>query len=144
MRAVYVETSALLTWLLGEEDSRKIAQGIDRADRIASSSLTMLEAERGILRAKLEGRISAADRLQLKGLVARTASQWDLMEITTEVRARASEAFPLEPLRTLDAIHLATALEFAKVYPELSVLSSDRRIISNLEPLGLQQAAWPR
>ncbi len=144
MRVIYAETSAVLTWLLGEDASQDLAATIDGAEKIVSSVLSVLEAERGILRARLDHRIHAADGTRLKGLLARTAAQWDLMEITPEIRTRASEALPVEPVRTLDAIHLATALEFAKVYPKISVLSSDHRILSNLAPLGLAVAGLGR
>ncbi len=62
------------------------------------------------------------------------------MEITAEVRNRASMNFPIEPVRSLDAIHLATALEFMQAYNEMKVISFDKRIIDNLEPLGLLPA----
>ena len=41
------------------------------------------------------------------------------------------------PVRTFDAIHLATALEFAIVFPEMRMLSADHRIVDNGEALGL-------
>ena len=40
-------------------------------------------------------------------------------------------------MRTPDAIHLATALEFAAVFPDLRVLSYDERIRMNAEALGI-------
>jgi hypothetical protein len=43
-------------------------------------------------------------------------------------------------VRTLDAIHLATALRFATTFPALPVLTFDERILANLEPLGLASA----
>jgi len=59
------------------------------------------------------------------------------MEITATVQQRCYESFPLEPIRILDAIHLATALEFLKVFPTLEVFSLDKRIQQNAEALGL-------
>ncbi|MBI2346165.1 MAG: hypothetical protein HYV03_04650, partial [Deltaproteobacteria bacterium] len=69
------------------------------------------------------------------------AAQWHIMEITAEVRARAGRPFPSEPIRSLDAIHLATALEFVRAFPDLTVLSFDDRVLRNLAPLGLPGAA---
>jgi hypothetical protein len=40
-------------------------------------------------------------------------------------------------VRTLDAIHLSTALLFAAAYPDLAVLTSDERVARNAEALGL-------
>ena len=59
------------------------------------------------------------------------------MEITKEIREGASQPFPVEPVRSLDAIHLSTALEFLKIYPEMKVLSFDKRINDNIPSLGL-------
>lgn len=46
----------------------------------------------------------------------------------------------VEPVRSLNAVHLASAIELLAAYPDLMVLSFDDRIIANLEPLGLEKA----
>jgi len=46
-------------------------------------------------------------------------------------------AGPKESLRTLGALHLASALEFTQAFPELRILGFDRRILENAEALGL-------
>jgi hypothetical protein len=63
-----------------------------------------------------------------------------VLEITPSICVRAGEPFPVEPVRTLDAIHLATALHFGSAFPSLSVLTFAERILVNLEPLGLLRA----
>lgn len=141
MKVVYAETSAVLGWLLGEESLPQPAAVIDSAERVVTSALTLLEASRGILRAATEGRVSAADASRLRGLLARAASGWDLMEITADIRTRAAEAFPVEPVRTLDAVHLSTMLDFVRIFPEMSIVSFDARILANLGPLGLPRAS---
>jgi hypothetical protein len=60
--------------------------------------------------------------------------------LTDSVLARAGSAFPIEPVRTLDAIHLATAMAFSEAYPELEMLTFDRRISENATALGLASA----
>ncbi|MGH9366202.1 MAG: type II toxin-antitoxin system VapC family toxin [Thermoanaerobaculia bacterium] len=141
MKVVYAETSAVLAWLLGDESRLRARRVVDSADQVVTSVLTLVEATRGILRAANEQRVAAVDASRLRGLLARTTTAWELMEITPEIRVRAGEPFPVEPVRTLDAIHLATALQFARALPELSVLTFDERILANLEPLGLLRAA---
>lgn len=59
------------------------------------------------------------------------------MTITEDVLSRAARGFPIEPVRTLDALHLATALAFTAVFPDLEILSLDRRITDNARALGL-------
>lgn len=85
----------------------------------------------------------AAAAAHVLGVFETISRQWTAVEISADVRARASRRFPVEPIRTLDAIHLATALELLRVVQELQVLSLDRRVVDNLEPLGLGRAAAP-
>ncbi len=140
MKVVYAETSAVLAWLLGDEPRLRARRVIDSADQVVTSVLTLLEATRGILRAASERRVTAADASRLKGLLFRTTTAWQVLEMTPDIRIRAGEPFPIEPVRTLDAIHLATALRFARLFPGLPVLTFDERILSNLEPLGMMDA----
>jgi predicted nucleic acid-binding protein len=140
VKVVYAETSAVVAWLLGDESGLLARRGLDSADQIVASVLTLLEATRGIRRAASERRISAVNASRLQGLLTRTTTAWQLLEITPDIRVRAAEPFPIEPVRTLDALHLATALHFARVFPGLPVLSFDERILANLEPLGLASA----
>jgi hypothetical protein len=60
------------------------------------------------------------------------------MEISEDVRMRASRFFPAEPIRTLDALHLATALLFMQAFPSLELLSYDQRILKNAAILGIE------
>lgn len=134
---LYVETSAVLAWLLGEQDGTAVTETIDRADTVVSSTLTLLETERSLSRAVMTSVLTDADRAVLRGVFARQHCGWELMEITSAVRVRAQNAFLVEPVRSLDAIHLATALAFAEAFGPVSVLSLDERITRNTTPLGL-------
>lgn len=140
MRVVYAETSSVVAWLLGEQTGLRARRVLDSADQVVTSVLTLLEAMRGILRATTERRLTAANASRIKVLLTRTTTAWQLLEITQDIRVRAAAAFPIEPVRTLDALHLATALQFARVFPGLPVLTFDERILANLEPLGLASA----
>ena len=137
MKTVYFETSALLAWLLGESRSAEVKKRIDGAEIVATSVLTMIEAERALVRAETGKLLNAGDAEKLRGLLARSKTGWILMEISEDVRARASRFFPAEPLRTLDAIHLATALVFMRVFPALELFSYDQRILKNARALGI-------
>ena len=140
MSGLYLETSALLVWLLGEPRAEEVARAIDGAGEVVTSVLTVTEAARGLLRAEQLGRLTAVERLQVGGMLERIQSQWLLMEVTAAVRRRAAEPFPAEPVRTLDAIHLATALELRRAWPELDLLSLDHRVRASAEGLGFRLA----
>ena len=137
MKAVYFETSALLAWLLGEPGAGAVKRIVDDAETVVTSVLTLLEAERALIRAEAAGFLSSGDAEKLRGLLARSKAGWILMEITGDVRDRAKRYFPAEPIRTLDAIHLATALVFLQAFPSLELLSHDRRILNNAVALGI-------
>ena len=134
---VYAETSAVLAWLFGEPAGNRVKEALDAAARVVSSALTPVEAGRTVERAESQALISSADAAKLRGLIARNTSQWTLLEIGPTVRLRAGQAFPVEPVRTLDALHLASALEFLVLFPDLKVLSLDDRVLANLPQLGL-------
>ena len=140
---IYLETSAALAWLFGESTAATVRRTVDEADTVIASVLTVLEAQRALVRAETGGQITAADRQRLRGLLARAQRGWTLMEVSREVRERAGERFPAEPVRTLDGVHLATALAFARAYADLQVLSLDRRIVDNAGALGLAVVPVP-
>lgn len=50
---------------------------------------------------------------------------------------RVRRPFPLEPIRTLDAIHLAFALLARSLVPETQLLSLDERLRASGKELGL-------
>jgi len=56
------------------------------------------------------------------------AAHWHLWRISSDIVDRAKLPFPAEPVRTLDAIHLASALAVRSVVPGVELLSLDDRI----------------
>ena len=137
MSAVYLETSALLSWLLGQSNSGEVRKTLDAASVVLTSELTLAEAERALVRAEHEQLLTGGDGQRLRGLLQRSRSGWMTMTVSEEVLERAGRSFPVEPLRTLDGIHLATALVFTRAFAELRVLSFDRRIADNARTLGI-------
>jgi predicted nucleic acid-binding protein len=135
--SLYLETSAVLAWLLGQALADEVRASVDSAQVVVTSSLTFTEAERTMVRAENEELIRAADGQRLRGLLRRASSGWMRMMVTEDVLARAGRPFPVEPLRTLDAIHLATALTFTRAFSNLRLLSLDRRILENARALGI-------
>ncbi|NLF27468.1 MAG: type II toxin-antitoxin system VapC family toxin [Clostridiales bacterium] len=140
MKALYLETSALLAWMLGEPSGSQVKSCVDAAQTIATSQLTLLEAERALIRAESQRILKAGEVERIRGLLHRSKAAWVLMEVAEEVRGRASRAFPNEPIRTLDAIHLASALLFMRIFPELELLSHAARILQNAASLGISIA----
>jgi hypothetical protein len=59
-----------------------------------------------------------------------------VLSISGDVVERARQPFPGDPVRTLDAIHLASALVARSAAPGLEVLSLDDRIRATAKKLG--------
>lgn len=133
---VYAETSAVLRWLFAEEGGEALRATLAGADKVTSSRLTLIETRRVVRRAEREGRLTAAQSADVLAALAQAASTWAVVELTEEVARRAEEAFPNEPVRTLDAIHLASALFLRQSFPDLVVVSADERVRANAEQLG--------
>lgn len=137
---VYAESSAVLGWLLGEPSQRFVLEQLRAAERVVSSSLTPLECARGLARARLLGRVTSTGELAALQLLNTAEATWDVHEMSERVVARARAGFPAEPVRTLDALHLSTALVFQQALGAVTMLSFDERIRSNAVALGLTLA----
>lgn len=84
------------------------------------------------------GRISRSDELAALRLLDVAEGGWDVHDLSDRVMARARLSFPEEPIRTLDALHLSTALLFQEALGGVGVLSLDERIRRNAESLGVE------
>jgi hypothetical protein len=72
-----------------------------------ASDLTLLECDRSLFRAAALSTIREDRVARLRLTLARAATHWRLMPISREIINRARQSFPGEPIRSLDAIHLA-------------------------------------
>lgn len=140
---LYIETSAVLTWLFGEPEGKHVVNAVNAAERVLTSTLTVLETERALIRAVRTEVLTEVKAARLRKVFRDNLRGWELMEITSEIQARAAAPFPVEPVRSLDALHLATGLSFVEIYGDLQFLSFDSRILANLGPLGFQTLERP-
>ncbi len=135
---LYAESSAVLTWLLSQEDAAKIGNTLAEAELIFSSDLTLLECERVLVRGSATGELSEGEVTNRQVILRTAAQHWMLLGFAPAVIERAQRTFPNEPVRTLDALHLAFALEASRLIPETRLLSLDRRIRESARQLGLE------
>lgn len=134
---LYVESSAVLAWLLGEPAGEQVRQALATSELIVSSDLTLVECDRVLIRAQALGYLSEAGGADLLVRLNRAAAHWNLLRIDSEVVERARRPFPGEPIRTLDALHLASALVARAAVEGLVMLSLDRRVRAVGKRLGL-------
>ena len=60
----------------------------------------------------------------------------NVVAVSEDVLARAGRQFPVEPIRTLDGIHLATIELLGEPPPLVTVVTRDTRIARNARALG--------
>ena len=138
---VYAESSAVLAWLLGEDPGDVVRGVLGSADVVITSDLTLVECDRVLIRATALGELPEAEAADRRARLAAAAAHWQVLKLGADVIDRARRPFPGEPIRTLDAIHLASALVARSAAAGLELLSLDLRIRSSARHLGFR--VWP-
>ena len=129
-----------MAWLLDEERGDHSWSQLVAADAIHTSDLTLIECDRVFRRAAATGRLTANESSRLHAIIDTASAPWTLHGMDAEIVHRSRRSFPCEPIRALDAIHLATALTVRNLSPDVQVLSFDDRIRHNAVALGFQVA----
>jgi predicted nucleic acid-binding protein len=133
---VYAESSAVLAWLLGEETGHAVREVLQHAELVMASDLTVVECDRVLIRGVTMGEIDEAAAADRRAHLNAAASHWHLWRVSLDIVERARHPFPAEPIRTLDAVHLASALAVRSVVPRVELLSLDDRIRRAAKQLG--------
>ncbi len=130
----YVESSALVAALLEHDDAARAS--LQRSGRRVTSALTIAETGRAIVRARVNGSLPAEQEPAAVRALQVFARRCDIVAVTDAVLTRAGRPFPIEPIRTLDAVHLAT-VELLDEAPQLvTIVTRDQRVRENAKALG--------
>ncbi|MEP6508443.1 MAG: type II toxin-antitoxin system VapC family toxin [Gemmatimonadales bacterium] len=130
----YIESSALLAALL--EGETRAMQAIRAPGRRVTSALTFAEANRAVTRARVTGRLTVAEERDAIHGLQTFARRCEIIAVSDDVLIRAGRPFPIEPIRTLDAIHIST-VELLSEPPQLvTFVTRDKRIAENARALG--------
>jgi predicted nucleic acid-binding protein len=130
----YVESSALLAALL-EQNADAVRELRARGLRI-TSALTFAEVSRGLIRARAAGRMSEVEERAALRALQTFERRCSVVSVTGGVLTRAGRPFPVEPIRTLDAIHLATAELLGEPPQLVTIITRDHRVRDNARALG--------
>ena len=129
MSVWYLDASALVKLIVAEPESGALRRYLGERPRIISSRIAEVELRRAVAR---QDEIDAGDRVS--SLIATV----ELLELNAEVARRAGE-LTSATLRSLDAIHLASALVIA---PEVdAVVAYDTRLAAAARAAGLAVVA---
>ena len=113
----YYDTSAVLPLYLNEPASEAAHDALAQDNgQLVTSVLTAVEVRSGLARLEREGMLTAAQAEAVFGKVERDLDRTPRrLELTHEVLAEAVRLFKVHavlPLRTLDALHVATCLRY--------------------------------
>ncbi len=129
---IYLDTSALVKLIRIETESDQLADWLDEHAESPwiTSSLAEVELPRAIRAAAPEG----------LPVVPAILARLDRFEIDSVIRATAA-AYSEPSLRSLDAIHLATAQVASSAAPLTALVTYDTRLSEAAEGLGLTVVA---
>jgi predicted nucleic acid-binding protein len=97
-RTSYVDASGLVKLVIDEAETREMVRWYVESDRVLTSVIGVIETRR-----------AAAGRPHDSGHLAHVLDRVEVLAVAPDIAERAGSILPAM-LRTLDAIHLATAL----------------------------------
>jgi uncharacterized protein len=127
----YVDASVLLRVIQGATDALP-SWGLITP---VSSQLVRVECLRVIDRARTKGLTDDLTAARDRTAVLEALSAFSLLAVTDAVLQRAADPFPTA-LGTLDAIHLASALELRAEFPDLEIATHDRELAVAAQSIG--------
>jgi predicted nucleic acid-binding protein len=133
---LYAESSAVLRWLFDGARGAEIEALLRSAEKVLCSRLTLVEVRRVVRRMVALRELDETAASDVFDAFAAAVARWAILDLERDVTDRAEERFPIEPVRTLDALHLASALSLRHAVSDLRLLSTDERIRANGVRLG--------
>lgn len=126
--ALYLDSSAILRPVLEHGLSPELEQRLARADILITSRLSLIETARAFLRVRLLGERPEPLVADAEREVGAFWRQCELWEMSREVCELAQLVAPKKPLRSLDALHLATFVTARRQIEGLELLTADERL----------------
>jgi len=127
--SLYLDTSAVLRAVLEGGTTPDIEKKIGEAGTLITSRLALVEAGRAFHRIRGGGEASAEQLADAGRELDALWARCDIWELTPLVCEMACQVAPTRPLRTLDALHLATYLLARRRIAGLELLSADQRLL---------------
>jgi predicted nucleic acid-binding protein len=129
-----MESSALVAALLAHDTAA--LKPLPAGTRRVTSALTLAEAGRAIIRARATGRLAPAEEQAAVRALRTFERRCFILDVDRAVLTRVRRPFPLEPLRTLDAVHLATTELLGEPPQVVTIVTRDVRVRDNARALG--------
>jgi predicted nucleic acid-binding protein len=137
----YFDTSALVKNYVQEAGSAQV-RVLLTTHEFLSSAIAPIELHSAVQRRYSQGDITRANYNAIIARVKTDRSFWQLVESVPQVLAKAEEVVVKHQVRTLDAIHLASALVIQQsVHALLPFISADERQLAAARRCKLQTIA---
>lgn len=127
----YIDASVLLRIVLSEPDPLATWRDVEPV----ASELVRVEALRTVDRARSTLAIDSESAASQRAAILDTLRSFTIAPVSAVVLQRAADPFPT-PLGTLDAIHLATAIELRDEFPALEFATHDRELATAAKAMG--------
>lgn len=131
---VFLDTSAFAKRYVAEQGSGKVVKLCQQADSLVVCVICLPELISTLTRLLREKKITKADYRKLKGNVMKDLADIDICQITPDVLASVVSLLERNPLRAMDALHVACA---AAVEADRFV-SADHRQLTAARKAGLK------
>jgi len=131
--SAYIDASVPLRIALGEPDPLAEFAALVPI----SSALLRVECLRAIERYRLMGAFGDDVVAERRSVLMRLASGFRLVDVTSGILDRAADPFPVH-VATLDALHLATAMELRLEVEDLSFATHDAKLASAARAVGFE------
>lgn len=133
----YFDSSAVVK-IYVQESGRAAILRLLRQHEVVASAILPIEIRGALRRRAVENAIEGARLPAALRQLAVDRAQWNLLAVSTEILERAEQLVARYTVRTLDAIHIASAQEFAgRLRARVPFVSADQRQIEVAERAGL-------
>lgn len=137
----YFDTSVVLKRYVREAGSRR-ARELLRHHRFLSCAIVHVEALSALSRRKAAGDLAERNFGAIVSRMRADRAHWELVELGASVLGRAEKVVQEAGVRTLDALHIASALAFQELSGlRAPFITADERQRDAAQQMGLQ-AVW--
>lgn len=134
----YFDTSALVKRYLAEPGSSRVSGWIEEGSERAVSRVALVETMSAFSRRVRERHLTAAGRARLWRKLEEDLESFVLVDVHVAVIGRATTLCTRHPLRALDAVHLASALELLDgLDDDVRFASADGSLLRIADAVGL-------
>jgi predicted nucleic acid-binding protein len=123
--------------LVLEDGSDEVGALVSEAALVGSSRISFVECHAALARTRREGRIGRADMATARRRFDERWSGLVIVELDEPLGQSAAQLCHDHPLRSADAIHLASAAQLAETEPDVRFASWDRRLWEAAGVVGL-------